>query len=99
MFMHYQEHIEHDGPIAFSKFVHIHYTTDHPHQDNDMDTEQMPFQDHHSSYSVIAPIKDFYASTIKIEIGSDQTTKIRIHPEDFPPSSFIDQIWQPPRSC
>lgn len=99
MFMHYQEHINHDDSIGFSSFIHLHYATDHAQKDTGEDSKQMPFQGHHSAYSVIAPIKDFYGNTIKIKINCHQKTKIRIHSEDFLSSSFIEQIWQPPRSC
>lgn len=99
MFMHYQEHAENDGPIGFSEFIHIHYTTDHPHQDNDGDTEPLPFQDHHSVFTVVATPKDFNIHNIKIEANNPQTINISNYNDDFYSSSFVDQIWQPPRTC
>ena len=97
MFMHYQEHLEHDQSIGFAKFIHIHYNTDHSHQDRD--SEQMPFQDHHSAFTVIAPIKDIQAHSIKIQMSIPRIIKIHPGNEDFTSSSFIQQIWQPPRTC
>ena len=97
--MHYQEHLSSDVNIGFSKFIHLHHSNDIDHQNHDGDKEPMPFQDHHSLFTVVAPTKDLNSHKIKIEQNPPLTIDISIPEEDFYSSSFVDQIWQPPKSC
>lgn len=99
MFVHYQEHLNTDGNLGFLKFIHLHYSNDQSHQDTDDDKEHLPFQDHHSIFTVVAPTKDLASNIIKITPNAPQTIDISILSEDFYSSSFVDQIWQPPKSC
>jgi hypothetical protein len=94
LFQHYTEHKVQVTEMTFLEFLVMHYKTDVPHDDQDM---KLPFKDcHHSATSSVTAIP-----VQKISIQAPSTSRL----EKFPDinqnpfhSSFLDEIFQPPRS-
>lgn len=92
---HYFEHGQTDSAISFFVFLKMHYNN--PVKDADYQRDmQLPFKSHesHANYSVFSQqIPSFELNKTSYII---QKSFISI-PKDFYSSSYIDNIWQPPR--
>ncbi len=100
VFEHFVEHQQEDSNIGFLEFLDIHYLHGSP-KDADYDRDmQLPFKTSSDCVSVFASASIsnhllisidmplFYVKSFKVELDHNQ-----------PLSSYLANIWQPPRHC
>jgi hypothetical protein len=94
LFQHYTEHKVQVQEMTFLEFLVMHYKSDVAHDDQDM---KLPFKDcHHSATSSITAIP---VQKISIQApASPPGEKLRAINQNPFHSSFLDEIFQPPRS-
>ncbi len=100
IFEHYSEHKQEDKNITALEFLAIHYLHGSP-KDKDYDRDmQLPFKTSDDCISAISPafvpLQIQQAPLESIEIN---TEKIFILKDQFILSSYLANIWQPPKSC
>ncbi|MEO8117247.1 MAG: hypothetical protein ABI653_06315 [Bacteroidota bacterium] len=96
---HFMEHREMNSEITFWQFLNMHYATgDVKNTEHEKDT-QLPFKAHDNC---VASISNVYLPTQKISITKPVRILENKHfktPEQFLLSTFLSNIWQPPRIC
>ncbi len=96
---HFIEHREVNNDITFWQFLNMHYLKDDVNNaDHDKDM-QLPFKAHDNC---VASISSVYLPTQKICITKPVQVVENKHfktPEPFLLSTFLSNIWQPPRIC
>ena len=96
---HFIEHRQMNSDITFWQFLNMHYATgDVKNADHDKDTE-LPFKAHDNC---VASITNVYLPAQKISITKPVQILENKHfktPEQFLLSTFLSNIWQPPRIC
>lgn len=94
--LHFGDHKENDN-MSFFEFMNHHYGGHE--QDADWDTDmKLPFMKHSDllQLTVITPKSIFPPHQRKISIYKNQFSFYR---DKFIHSSFLESIWQPPKSC
>ena len=99
VFEHYAEHKTENSNISFLEFLDMHYMHGNPN-DKDRDRDmQLPFKT--SDYCACA-VTAFVSLIQQISIGNPDkiiNLQYRIPKNDFINSSYLSNIWQPPKSC
>ncbi len=100
IFQHYAEHQQEDKSISFLQFLDIHYMHGSP-KDKDYERDmQLPFKTPTQCISSIVP--EFVP--LMPEISIDKPIELSENKKSFPKtqfilSSYLSNIWQPPKSC
>lgn len=100
IFQHYAEHQQENKSISFLEFLDIHYMHGSP-KDKDYDRDmQLPFKTPTHCISSIVPA---FVPVIPV-IVIDKTMEIPEKKKNFPTnqfalSSYLSNIWQPPKYC
>lgn len=93
--IHYVEHRAQSKDLTFFEFLEFHYSTEIAHDDRDM---ELPFKD--CSHCVAAP--SVVLPSFKIELTQHVVARVvEVHAafyKKFIPSSYLSEIWQPPRA-
>lgn len=100
IFEHFSEHQKENRQITFSEFLKIHYLNA-PVKDKDYDKDmQLPFKSSDDCISSISP------AFVPVTIQHTAAEPIDISPEkifflkdQFLLSSYLANIWQPPKHC
>lgn len=100
---HFAHHIlSHQENIGILDFVHLHYS-DHEHHDEDhAEHENLPFQHHHHDQQIqVVQSPCLLPQPIQIvafQIVDDCSKSLIPHSQQRHSSSFLDNIWQPPKA-
>jgi hypothetical protein len=97
-FQHFREHQKEDSNISVLRFLSIHYL--HP-KDKDYDRDmQLPFKTSEDCISSIAIVFVSLITPFSIAKPLEITEKkVYIIRDQFINSSFLSNIWQPPKRC
>ncbi len=99
LIQHFIEHREVNSDITLWQFLNMHYASgDVKYADHEKDME-LPFKAHDNC---VASITNVYLPTQKISIIKPVQILEKKHfktPEQFLFSTFLSNIWQPPRIC
>jgi len=100
IFQHFAEHQQENSKITFLEFLDMHYMHGSP-KDKDYDRDmQLPFKTANDCISVISPafVPSFIAHSIEVPVVVIHK-KIFIQKDQLLISSYLANIWQPPKSC
>ncbi len=100
---HFQEHKERNTELTFVDFLYMHYSQPDDH-DADSDKDQkLPFKTHDNCISFLtavyiapAPIHEFISKEKQTYFFEKQS---HFQKNICLTSSFLSNIWQPPKSC
>ena len=100
IFKHFAEHKKEDKNISALKFLSIHYLHGSP-TDKDYDKDmQLPFKTSEDCISSISPafvpVPTQFVVLSPIEIN---TRKVVVQKDQSFLTSYLANIWQPPKSC
>jgi hypothetical protein len=100
IFEHFAEHQQENKQITILEFLKIHYLNA-PVKDKDYDKDmQLPFKTSGDCISSISPafvpVSVQYTVSEPLEINSKKTFFLK---DQFILSSYLANIWQPPKSC
>jgi len=98
VFEHFDEHRALNKHISFMQFLEMHYLHGDP-QNADYDRDmQLPFK---SCNGCISPITASltHMQPISVEVPVEMNSSEELaEPDSFIPSTFLNNIWQPPRA-
>ena len=100
VFQHYAEHKQENKSISFIQFLAMHYLHGSP-KDKDYSRDmQLPFKSSADCPSSTAPA----FVPVMVEIIPVKPSEISLNKNSFPQdqillSSYLANIWQPPKSC
>ncbi|ASU35326.1 hypothetical protein [Mucilaginibacter xinganensis] len=100
VFKHYAEHQKENKHISFLKFLNMHYMHGSPKDKDYRKDMELPFKSADNCSASLSPTfinvvtQVFISKVIDIPVSTTNT-----HREDFIPSAYISNIWQPPKSC
>lgn len=100
VFQHFKEHKKEDNNISLLHFLAMHYLHGSP-KDKDYDRDmKLPFKTSGDCISAIAtafvPLMAPFSITRPIEIPEKKKFILQ---DQFTLSSYLSNIWQPPKSC
>lgn len=100
IFEHFAEHKLEDKNISFFEFLAIHYMHGSP-KDKDYDKDmQLPFKTCCDCAAAVntsyVPMEANFSFTKPVEIPEKKNYILQ---DQFPLSSYLAAIWQPPKSC
>ena len=100
IFEHYSEHKQEDKNITALEFLAIHYLHGSP-KDKDYDKDmQLPFKTSGDCISSVSPaFVPLIMQHSVLEPIEISTKKIFFQKDQFILSSYLANIWQPPKSC
>jgi hypothetical protein len=97
IFSHYLEHRDQNPRISFLEFLDLHYMHGSPHDDDYDKDMQLPFKTFGDCMAVMSP------AFVPVFIQSVPTPPECLRPQQFAAisqtlhSSYLAEIWQPPR--
>lgn len=100
VFQHFNEHKQENQGISLLQFLTMHYFNDDPKDDDYERDMQLPFKTNGEHLSPISPafVPFFVEAKIEkpVEFLKNETA---FSQNQFLPSSYLDRIWHPPKSC
>ena len=100
VFYHYQEHQKEDNHISFFKFLTKHYLHGSPKDKDYEEDMKLPFKTCGDCISAIAPA--FVPAMVQLSVTKPIeicVNKNQISQDQFILSTYLSNIWQPPKFC
>jgi hypothetical protein len=96
---HFIEHREENKHVTLGQFLYTHYAMGHGKDADHGKDMKLPFKTHDNCVTAISNV---YLPSAKVSIEKPiqfLQKKSFVNKDQFLPTSFLSNIWQPPRAC
>lgn len=96
LYSHYMDHKSEQESISLVDFIQIHYLDEDGDSSDNSDERKMPFKGHYSTVSIA-----FFNKIVDnfVFIDTPKTMVVPVEGNYLIVSSYLNNIWQPPKFC